>query len=84
LEDVMAKRDGGGPAFPLQDWDPVIQSRRIDTGMTLRDYFATKAMQGLLANGDGPTAPWFDDRGMAGVAAWAYIVADAMLAERAK
>lgn len=30
----------GGPAFPLQDWDPCIHARRCETGMSLRDYFA--------------------------------------------
>jgi hypothetical protein len=33
----------GGPAFP------VTQGCGSDTGMTMRDYFAAKAMQGLLA-----------------------------------
>jgi hypothetical protein len=45
--------------------------------MTLRDYFAAKAMQGLLASGIecGP-----DD--VASVVASAYILADAMLKAR--
>jgi hypothetical protein len=55
--------------------------------MTLRDYFAAKAMQGWMAN---PTATPVeagidkaDPRAMADVAAvFAYMVADAMLAER--
>ena len=60
----------GGPAFPL-DGDC------CDVGMTLRDYFAAKAMQGLLASGIecGP-----DD--VASVVASAYILADAMLKAR--
>jgi hypothetical protein len=80
-------KDDGGPAFPVLhtidgNWakEPLPEFR----GMTLRDYFAAKAMQGMLAEGSGPTAPWFDDRGMEGVSAWAYIVADAMLKERPK
>ena len=41
----------GGPAFPrplsVDDVDPDI-SYPAHVGMTLRDYFAAKAMQGLL------------------------------------
>ena len=60
----------GGPAFPL-DRDC------CNVGMDLRDYFAAKAMQGLLASGIecGP-----DD--VASVVASAYILADAMLKAR--
>ena len=45
-------------------------------GMTLRDYFAAKAMQGILAD---PNTPEIMD-----IAGAAYEVADAMLAEREK
>jgi len=38
----------GGPAFPLQDWDEIIHSRRIEIGMSLRDYFAAAALPALL------------------------------------
>ena len=41
--------DDGGPAFPFQDWDPAIHSQRIDTGMSLRDWFAGQALAGLCA-----------------------------------
>ena len=44
-------------------------------GMTLRDYFAAKAMQVYLTIESGN-----DDK----VAHWAYATADAMLAEREK
>lgn len=45
----------GGPAFPC---DPFIASKpgnetvakRLAEGMSLRDYFAAKAMQGMLAD----------------------------------
>jgi hypothetical protein len=47
----MSKQiDDGGLAFPHQDWDACIKSQRLDTGMTLRDYFAAAALTGLLAN----------------------------------
>ena len=45
----------------------------VQEGMTLRDYFAAKAMQGLIAN--GAVSP-------VDAAKAAYIVADAMLKAR--
>ena len=56
--------DTGGPAFP---------TGTAFQGMTLRDYFAAKAMQGLIAN--GAVSP-------VDAAKAAYIVADAMLKAR--
>jgi hypothetical protein len=41
--------------------------------MTLRDYFAAKAMQGILYEGAESSA---------GIAGWAYEMADAMLKAR--
>lgn len=41
----MSKRDDGGPAFPVVGSDQC----KDYPGMPLRDYFAAKAMQGLLA-----------------------------------
>ncbi len=40
--------ENGGPAFPVTEAEN--QYRRTSEGMTLRDYFAAKAMQGLLGN----------------------------------
>jgi hypothetical protein len=56
--------DEGGPAFPTT-------SHR---GMSLRDYFAAKAMQTFLAIEPETT--------FTTVARWAYGAADGMLAER--
>jgi hypothetical protein len=44
----------GGPAFPCDPFaasEPknVAEAKRLAEGMTLRDYFAAKAVQGLLA-----------------------------------
>jgi hypothetical protein len=36
------------PAFPTNQYANGINPSGFDTGMTLRDYFAAKAMQGLL------------------------------------
>ncbi len=57
------------PAFPS-----VFDHER---GMTLRDYFAAKAMQGFMANKSNPMhfQPEND-------ANWAYSIADAMLRAR--
>ena len=45
-------------------------------GMTLRDYFAAKAMQGYLTHEQAANSP--EDV----VAGWAYSMADAMLRAR--
>ena len=68
----------GGPAFPIpllpgQSW----QGMAPCDGMTLRDYFAAKAMQAMIASPHMPSA--FD---MQPVAEKAYIIAEAMLKAR--
>lgn len=76
----MSALKGGGQALPCVNphydgnWnkDPVIN------GMTLRDYFAAKAMQSILTEAD-----WGDHRCSAeNMASDAYKMADAMLAAR--
>ena len=68
----------GGPAFPCVYYSEPIGSigpqLTIKGGMTIRDYFASAALQGILANGGG--ASWDDD------ATHAYLCADAMLKAR--
>ncbi|WP_085599722.1 MULTISPECIES: hypothetical protein [unclassified Pseudomonas] len=64
----------GGPAFPV----PGLQHDDDFNGMTLRDYFAAKALQGLCA--DPNTA----DAKRADLVAECYELADAMLAARVK
>lgn len=69
----MSNTNTGGQAFPRPgDFNPQL-------GMTLRDYFAAKAMQGFMANKSNPMhyQPEAD-------AGWAYMIADAMLAARSK
>jgi hypothetical protein len=73
------------PAFALQIL--VSPGSKIQKGMTLRDYFANSAMMGIVfrggLNADNPT--WHEDEPMCdAIAANAYIMADAMLAEREK
>ena len=67
----MSEKNDGGPAFPIgstpEEWG---------NGMTLRDYFAAKAMQGMVSAefaGNVTTDYWAEE---------AYKVADAMLKAR--
>jgi hypothetical protein len=65
----------GGPAFPSGLIDPSTPEDAvlpINNGMTLRDYFAAKAMQALIDN-DG----LFSE-----IPTQAYALADAMLKAR--
>jgi hypothetical protein len=48
-------------------------------GMTLRDYFATQALAGLLAN---PSTKLEDNDGIRAAAEFTYDIADAMLKAR--
>jgi hypothetical protein len=66
----MSNTNTGGPAFPIVVGDQMTQ------GMTLRDYFAAKAMQGLSQNID------WNVQTTGGVAGVAYALADAMLKAR--
>ena len=63
----MSKTNTGGPAFPAHGYE----------GMTLRDYFAAKAMQGMMA--DGQILQLVEDKELAKAA---YGLADAMLKAR--
>lgn len=52
-------------------------------GVSMLDYFAAKAMQGLLAYpGDAASGSWHNNATPDAVADQAYKLADAMLAER--
>ena len=72
----MKKIKTGGAAFPRPCGEFNIRGEgkfnNSQDGMTLRDYFAAKAMQGLLANPE-----FYEDE-----VGYAYKIADAMLAER--
>lgn len=75
-------KDNGGPAFPVADpfrHNPAneIDMQRLSGGMSLRDYFAAKALSGMLSNPELCGAP--EDAATA-----AYAMADALLQERLK
>jgi len=59
-------------AFPVTDRN----AGPASGGMTLRDYFAARALQGILSSPDGGPDDWQR------VADAAYYAADAMLAAR--
>lgn len=74
----MVTKDNGGPAFPVPAelcQDLTVEEQR---GLTLRDWFAGKAMQGLQANPvEGVCEMGFEE-----IAKYAYAQADAMLKAR--
>jgi len=65
-------KETGGPAFPTKNQHQSANYLWHYEGMTLRDWFAGQAMQGLI-----PTSK--DDKQ---IAEWSYAMADAMLKAR--
>lgn len=74
----MSNKDNGGPAFPTENARQTGPSSWHEEGMTLRDYFAAKAMQGFAASESEESGHWTDET----VAERAYAWADAMLEAR--
>jgi hypothetical protein len=73
---MSGEEKDGGPAFPI----PQREGPGHPDGMSLRDWFAGQALVGLLASPRGPAGgePMSDQL----AAKNAYILADAMLAQR--
>ena len=61
---------GGGPAFPSEN-------HSLCYGMTLRDYFAAQAMQGMLAACTG-----WSEQEQTRLAKCSYMMADEMMKAR--
>lgn len=80
----MTQRNDGGPAFPGVEHalDPRTTGFMGYSGMTLRDYFAAKAMQGLLSGQYAGTDS--SQYNFTEVITEAYGIADAMLVEKEK
>ena len=94
------EKDNGGPAFPVAGEIMIERSpgelyaqssmgMGPQEGMTLRDYFAAKAMQGHWSNAHGDSTldwmqanPELEDGQLRIVAKLAYAQADAMLKAR--
>ena len=74
---MTVKIETGGPAFPQPFYDE--KGHVIDgfAGMTLRDYFAAKAMQGMLAACSG----WSEGQ-QERLAKCSYAMADEMIKAR--
>jgi hypothetical protein len=77
----MSNTNTGGPAFPSLPIVKEFEGKRLTMteGLTLRDYFAAKAMQGLMGRvwGELPPEELFKTW-----ATSAYALADAMLKAR--
>jgi len=67
-------KETGGPAFPRD------HAHDGHNGMTLRDYFAAKAMQGICAHSGGASPVWAENN--SDIAEVSYELADAMLKAR--
>jgi len=67
----------GGPAFPHDNQELGGQHRIAQPGMSLRDWFAGMALQGIMVS-------WPQGSGFANAVEDAYNVADAMIAQREK
>jgi hypothetical protein len=73
----MSNTNTGGPAFPGTQYANGVQPTGFSQSMTLRDYFAAKAMQSILAREDGRFTTTLEFVGN-----HAYQYADAMLKAR--
>lgn len=70
------KKEDGGSAFP--------SGSDTDGGISTRDYFAAKAMQGEIVSNSSVEMSGSSDLDDRLIAEWAYRMADAMLAARKK
>ena len=73
----MSKINDGGPAFSC----PEDESNMRKKGMSLRDYFAAKAMQAWFSDQE---ASFSDPKMQERAAKYSYMIADQMLKERLK
>lgn len=73
----MSEKDNGGAAFPVVHPDGMgVQY----FGLSVRDYFAAKAMQAMVGSREYIDGAWH----IHSITGQAYEMADAMLKERAK
>lgn len=76
----MSEINTGGPAFPQNTLEPKKNGGEPlivwQSGMTLRDYFAAKAMQAMVGS------HWPDSNDRPEIAERSYLMADAMLKAR--
>lgn len=83
----MSDKKDGGPAFPVNRAHFAQDGKMLSVdwlaGMTLRDYFAAKAMQGYVA-GKSFSSSMDDETFDLKISQWSYEMADAMLEAREK
>ena len=73
----MSKINDGCPAFPVPEENYISNGTYSNPGMTLRDWFAGQALNGMLS-----PAPFRENVTYREIADGAYRWADAMLAAR--
>ena len=86
--DGLAPADGG-PAFPridgMEQGDYGRTHIHVTGGLTVRDYFAGRALQGFLSDSNNSESTKGDEKHWTeAVARLAYQIADAMLKARAR
>jgi hypothetical protein len=73
----------GGPAYPTSNYGAIVpMSTGYSEGMTLRDYFAAKAMQAVFTGAIMEGLTMNQDINCDKAAETAYTMADAMLKAR--
>lgn len=83
--------DSGGPAFPTSHEEEIMDGnypkgirteRYFEGGMSLRDYYAGKAMEALIVGPHATNADAVDNPDKC--AEWAYVQADSMITVKRK
>lgn len=89
MSEAKKQVDDGGPAFPKTGNFSDAQRSQFDSidqgGMSLRDYFAAKAIQGIITSPDLMNEASAFRSGIGArdaIVAFAYDMADAMIAAR--
>jgi hypothetical protein len=81
----MSKENNGGPAFPYEyDRSDNVGGtyREVESGLTIRDYFAAKCMSAVIGSLNGPVTGEEYPGDFEHYASTAYKMADAMLKAR--
>lgn len=78
----MSKEENGGAAFPGFDYYRSKPLPAEAQGMTLRDYFAGKVLQGVMASGTSMSIGTNHEEAMLDMARAFYSMADALIKAR--